>query len=220
MNNLIAYKEGASYLQIREDWEDKVTEGKGESYGMEFFVQKKYGKWNGWLGYTLSWTNRQFDEVNFGKKFPYKYDRRHDINLAIAYQPRDHVSYSMSWVFGTGNAVSLPISEYLVIDPNSRWWSTRNYTTYVEYYGGRNQYRMNAYHRLDLSASWTKKKRWGERTWSLGAYNAYNHKNPFFLMFDERAYTNPSTGATEYKTQLVQYSLFPIIPSFTYSFKF
>ncbi len=162
MNNLIAYKEGASYLQIREDWEDKVTEGKGESYGMEFFVQKKYGKWNGWLGYTLSWTNRQFDEVNFGKKFPYKYDRRHDINLAIAYQPRDHVSYSMSWVFGTGNAVSLPISEYLVIDPNSRSWYIN--PTSVENYGDRNQYRMNAYHRLDISASWIKKKRWGERT--------------------------------------------------------
>ena len=175
-------------------------------------------EWMAWL--YISWTNRQFDEVNFGKKFPYKYDRRHDINVAITYQPGDNVSYSMSWVFGTGNAVSLPISKYLVIDPNSRWWSTRNYTTYVEYYGGRNQYRMNAYHRLDLSASWTKKKSWGERTWSLGAYNAYNHKNPFFLLFDEKAYTNPSTGATEYKTQLVQYSLFPIIPSFTYSFKF
>lgn len=218
MNNLIAYKEGASYLQIREDWEDKVIEGEGESYGMEFFVQKKYGKWNGWLGYTLSWTNRQFDELNFGKKFPYKYDRRHDINVAIAYQPKDNISYSMSWVFGTGNAVSLPISEYLVIDPNSR----PEYidTTPVEHYGGRNQYRMNAYHRLDISASWTKKKRWGERIWSIGAYNAYNQKNPFFLRFSESEYQNPSTGELEYQKKLIQYSLFPLIPSVTYSFKF
>ena len=213
MNNIVEYEEGASFLDEDEEWEDKVVDGKGESYGAELFVQKKYGKWNGWLGYTLSWSNRQIDEVNFGKKFPYKYDRRHDVNVALVYNPQKNISYSMNWVFGTGNATSLPVSRYLVHSSSGSTYS-------IDHYGGRNQYRMSAYHRLDLSASWTKKKRWGERTWSIGAYNAYNHKNPFYLDFREKYYRNPTTGNWKWKTELVQYTLFPIIPSVTYSFKF
>lgn len=211
MDNLIEYEEGATYLSIEDNWQDKVTVGKGESYGAELFLQKKYGKWNGWLGYTLSWNFRQFDDVNFGKRYPYKYDRRHDANLVLVNTPKKGVEYSIGWVYGTGNAVSLPVSTYPGAYSNNSFQHGN-----VSYYDGRNGFRMRAYHRLDISASWTKPKRWGERTWSIGLYNAYSRRNPFFVEFQTDF--NATEGKEEKK--LVQYSLFPMIPSITYSFKF
>lgn len=206
MSNLIEYREGATYLNIESDWQDKITSGTGESYGAEIFLQRKSGKWNGWLGYTLSWNYRQFDEVNFGKKYAYTYDRRHDVSIMASYTPRKGVSYSASWVYGTGNAISLPSSSYLSISNDIYWFEG------IDYFNGRNGYRMAAYHRLDISANWTKPKKWGERTWSLGFYNFYNRKNPFFI---DIGYDSSSK-----QNKFVQYSLFPIIPSITYSFKF
>lgn len=211
MNNLIEYEEGATYLSTEDNWQNKVAIGEGESYGAELFFQKKYGKWNGWLGYTLSWNFRQFDDVNFGKRYPYKYDRRHDANLVLVYTPKKGVEYSLGWVYGTGNAISLPTSTYPGAFPNSEYQNGS-----VNYYDGRNGFRMRAYHRLDISGSWTKPKRWGERTWSVGVYNAYSRRNPFFV--DIQTDFNFTNGTEEKK--LVQFSLFPIIPSITYSFKF
>ncbi len=211
MSNLIEYAEGATYLSIEDNWQDKVVSGKGESYGLELFFQKKKGRWNGWLGYTLAWNSREFKEVNFGEKFPYRYDRRHDINLVLIHSPRSGVEYSLGWVYGTGNAVSIPVSQY----PGERDYPrSQNYIP-ISFYDGRNGFRMPSYHRLDLNASWTKPKRWGERTWSIGAYNSYNRKNPFFIDITTR---ENRQGESEKK--FVQYSLFPIIPSVTYSFKF
>lgn len=200
MDNLITYKEGASYLSFQGDWQDQVVLGQGTSYGAELFVQKKVGKWSGWLGYTLSWNTRQFDEVNFGEPFPYKYDRRHDVNLVVSYSPHKGLEFSANWVYGTGNAVTLPTSRY----PAAGNGGT------IKNYEGRNGFRMPAYHRLDLNVSWTKDKSWGQRTWTVGVYNGYNHKNPFFIDIESRG-----DGR-----QFVQYSLFPIIPSVTYSFQF
>lgn len=215
MENLIEYEEGATYLSIEDNWQDKVIAGKGESYGTELFFQKKYGKWNGWLGYTLSWNYRQFDNVNFGKRYPYKYDRRHDTSLILVYTPRKGVEYSLGWVYGTGNSVSLPTNTYPGANPNNEYQNGS-----VNYYDGRNGFRMEAYHRLDISGSWTKPKRWGERTWSIGVYNAYSRRNPFFIDIQTDYSYNPSTGEGTEEKRLVQYSLFPLIPSITYSFKF
>ena len=216
MNQLIEYKEGATYLSIEDNWQKKVISGKGESYGAELFLQKKYGKWNGWLGYTLAWNFRKFEEVNFGKRYPYRYDRRHDVNVVLVYTPKKGVEYSMGWVYGTGNAVSLPVSKY----PGIEEYENVFYYNNVNYYGGRNQFRMAAYHRLDISASWTKPKRWGERTWSIGAYNAYNRKNPFYIDKKSNTKYDPALGEYVSESKFVQYSLFPLIPSITYSFKF
>ncbi len=211
MDNLIEYEEGATYLSLEENWQDKVVFGKGESYGVELFLQKKKGEWNGWLGYTLSWNFREFDDVNFGEKFPYRYDRRHDVSLVLIHSPKTGVEYSMGWVYGTGNSVSVPVSQYPGERDNP--WGLE-FTT-LDYYDGRNGFRMPAYHRLDLNASWTKPKKWGERTWSVGAYNAYNRKNPFYLDIVEQY--SEERGPEK---KFIQYSLFPIIPSITYSFKF
>lgn len=207
MDNLISYEEGASFIDVNEDWQDKVTVGEGRSYGAELLVQKKQGRTTGWLGYTLSWTDRQFPELNFGKRFPYKYDRRHDLGLAVVHNWKERIDLSFSWVFGTGNAISLPTAKYSGM-PRDNFYSNNIY-----YYGERNSYRMSAYHRLDASITFHKKTRWGERAWVFGVYNAYNRRNPFYLYIDE-------SGEYGQEGEFKQVSLFPVIPSFSYRFNF
>ncbi|WP_439879848.1 TonB-dependent receptor [Pontibacter sp. MBLB2868] len=223
-DNIIGYKEGASFLVIDDpesaekvSWEDNITAGKGWSYGVEFLLQKKVGRFSGWVGYTLSWTQMQFDSLNFGKKFYARYDRRHDISLVGIYELSDKITLSGTWVYGTGNAVTLPVGSYTVKphQPStynyvSNYWMNNNATDY----GDRNSFRMAAYHRMDIGVQFHKMKKWGERTWEVSFYNAYNRKNPFFY-FISNEYEN---GESESK--LKQMTLFPIIPSVSYSFKF
>ncbi|MEO1263088.1 MAG: TonB-dependent receptor plug domain-containing protein [Bacteroidota bacterium] len=207
MNNVISYKEGVSFLGLENDWQDKVTQGKGESYGAEVFIQKKRGKTTGWLGYTLSWTNRQFDDINGGKKYPFKYDRRHDVELVVTHKVSEKIKLSGTWVYGTGNSITLPIYRYdIPVRYNDGF-----YTQEVESIGDKNSFRMNSYHRLDLSVEFYKKKKRFERTWVIGAYNAYNRPNPYFI-YDGR----DDDGNRAFR----QVSLFPIIPSVSYNFKF
>ena len=207
MNNLIEYKEGSSFFGLSTGWQDKVTSGTGTSYGTELLIQKKSGNLSGWIGYTLSWTNRQFEEINFGKSFPYKYDRRHDLSLVGIYQINQKWSISSSWVYGTGNAITLPKSTYPSNNKGS--FGTYWYKEVINY-GNRNDYRMAAYHRLDLGLTWTKEKELGVRSWSFGAYNIYNRKNPFYISsgFDNQG-----------NKRFYQYSMFPVLPYFKYSFK-
>jgi hypothetical protein len=207
MKGLIEYKDGANYLNIESDWQTKVEIGDGQSYGSEFFIQKKTGKISGWIGYTLSWTNRTFPNINEGKTFPYRYDRRHDIKIAAVYQWKKNREFSMTWVYGTGAAVTLPQSTYEQIEDSPNGFSSST----LQYYNGRNSYRMRPYHRLDLNYTTTKKTKWGERSWSIGAYNVYSRKNPFFMDL-----SHDKNGHKKF----VQYSLFPIIPSIAYRFKF
>jgi outer membrane receptor for ferrienterochelin and colicin len=209
MDNLIEYKDGASFTSVNKDWQDKIEVGSGTSYGAEVFFQKKLGRLTGWVGYTLSWSNRQFENVNFGKEYPYRYDRRHDISLTSVYKLSDHIELAAIWVYGTGNSVSLPTKTYL---KNASQYDYYSYYNNVEYYEGRNGYRMDAYHRLDFSIAWTKVKKNGIRKFTLGFYNMYNRKNPFFIQ-----------AGYDYKTQtnkFIQYSLMPIIPSISYRFDF
>lgn len=212
MKNLISYKEGSGVFELG-DWQERVTQGNGESYGMEFFVQKKKGRLNGWMGYTLSWSNRQFDELNFGREFPFKYDRRHDFSIVANYDIRDNISLSSAWVFGTGNAVTLGSNKYSNYYGNGVS-KTIGYDT--PHYNNRNNYRMANYHRLDLGINFRKKKSWGTRTWSIGAYNVYCRANPFFIYQDYSF--DPITGNTE--PSLRQTSLFPTIPYITYKIDF
>ena len=210
MRNLIEYKDGATYLNIEGDWQDKIaTSGKGKSYGMEALLQKKTGTITGWIGYSLSKTYRQFETLNFGNEFPYKYDRRHDINLAMTHKLDRGKDFSLVWVYGTGNAITLPSAVY---EASSNSFDTRyNNSSKVFYYGDRNSYRMKSYHCLDLSFSWLKTKNWGQRKWTVGLYNVYNRLNPFFIdlgMDDENNMT------------FIEYTLFPVMPSVSYSFKF
>ena len=212
MQNLVSYREGASFLFSVDDesWEDKVTQGKGTSYGMEFFAQKKVGKTNGWIGYTLSWSYRQFDEINGGKRYFFTYDRRHDISVVMNHELTDRINFSAAWVYGTGRAVTLPEFSYIAGLPEElSWWNYRQLT--VERATDRNSYRYSPYHRLDLSLSFRKEHKNYERWWTISAYNAYNNLNPFFMETTQDRGGNP---------QLREYGLFPIIPSIAYRIKF
>jgi len=206
MKGLIEYKDGASYADIENDWQKKIAKGTGETYGSEFFFHKKTGKFNGWAGYTLSWNYRTFPEINDGKRYFYKYDRRHDIEFVLAYQINDMKELSLTWVYGTGNAISLANASYWAMGTNGMQSPEP-----IDYYEGRNNYRMRAYHRLDLSYTRKKKTKYGERSWSYSVYNAYSRRNPFFMDigYDKNGHK-----------KFIQYSLFPIIPSLAFHFKF
>ncbi len=210
MDNLIEYREGAAFLDLEEDWQDKVTSGSGESYGLEVFLQKKHGRTTGWLGYSLAETNRKFPDVNFGEEFPYRYDRRHDVKIAVSHQLQDHLEISSTWVYGTGNAITLARATFTDTEPTINNINIFSGTT--EYYDGRNSFRAPAYHRLDIALRYHRVVD-GERsgTLSLSIYNAYNRYNPYFLYFGENDDNEPA---------LRQVSLFPIIPSLSYSFHF
>ncbi len=210
MTGLIDYKEGTSFLGTGQDWQEKVVFGKGNSYGGEILLERKFGKTSGWIGYTLSWTNRQFDDLNFGEPFPYIFDRRHDVGLAVTHKFNERVDVGLVWVYGTGNALTLGQERYLGINStgtNSIFGGLQE----LEFIGQRNNYRMPSYHRLDLGVNLHKQKKKFKRTWSFGVYNAYSRQNPFFLYF---GFDNAN------QRKLYQISLFPLIPSVSYGFKF
>lgn len=221
MSNIISYKEGASFLGFNgqgnenRTWEDNVTSGRGWSYGAEFLLQKKIGKFSGWAGYTLSWTKWQFDELNFGKVFYPRYDRRHDISLVGIYDIKKNITLSATWVYGTGNALTLPIGSYNVTGDLGLNGFLLNSFSYVNDYGEKNSFRAEPYHRLDVSVQFNKKKKRGERTIEVGIFNAYNRKNPFY--YDLTTRSNNDNTVT---TVLRRVSLLPLIPSISYNFKF
>ena len=218
MHNVLSYKEGASFLfGLENDWQDKVTQGDGESYGLEVFIQKKKGRLSGWLGYTLSWNWREFEEINGGKRFPFRYDRRHDISLVLNYDVDERVSFSAAWVYGTGNAVSLPTYRYP--------YEVYSYPPYLDYSevetgGEKNAFRMTDYHRLDISMEIKKKRPRWERKWALGLYNAYYHRNPYYITLNKDYEYDPNTGNEVVKRTFREVSILPLIPSVSYQFKF
>lgn len=216
MDNLIEYKEGAGFTGTGTGWESKVEKGTGLAYGAEVLVEKTTGKTTGWVGYTLSWTTRQFENLNFGEVFPAKYDRRHDISVVITHMIDKEIDMGFTWVYGTGNAYTLGFMKYPgMLVPYSYY----NYPYEITEYESRNNYRAPAYHRMDLGINFHKEKRHGTRTWTVSVYNVYNRRNPFFIFWDyEYDYYDPMNPTS--KQVLKQLSLFPIIPSISYSFKF
>jgi len=225
MDNVTAFKEGAGQFDLK-PWEELVTQGEGKSYGGEFFVQKKTGRFTGWVGYTLSWTSRRFDEKNGGKWYPYKYDRRHDVSIVASYKISEKFEFSVTWVYGTGNAYTLANSRFYSYAPDYyKYINSQNFQNYLSYwqsesFRSRNEFRMPAYHRLDVGLDYKYKYKKTTNTWSIGAYNAYNRSNPFFLNVETQYDYNPATGEYEDRRALIQYSLFPIIPSIAYKIEF
>ena len=213
MKNVLEYREGTGFFDIEGTWEDKIVQGDGRSYGVELFAQKKTGTFTGWVGYTLSWTDRQFDELNGGRRFSYKYDRRHDLSIALMKRFGSSIEASVTWVFGSGNCVTVPIAIYETEHPMGKTYGRDMFSPQYDY-GERNGYRMKPYHRLDLSIAFIKEKKWGERRWIIGVYNAYSRKNPFYIDIEQKYLP----AGTQFK--YVQYSLFQIIPSISYNFKF
>lgn len=201
LRNLIDYKNGADLI-FNSTVEAELVFGKGYSYGAEWMLKKNYGKLNGWIAYTWSKTMHQFDAINNGKSFPARHDRTHDLSIVGTYQLSDKWTVSATWVYSTGEAVTFPAGRY-IIDGQT-----------VGLYTERNGYRMPDYHRLDLGLSWHRKKsRHFESSWNFSVYNAYAHDNAYYIYFRESE-TEPG------KQEAVQMSLFKIIPSVSYKFKF
>lgn len=218
MDNLIMYKEGASIAHSALDWEQVIeTGGRGKAYGAEWMIEKNTGKLNGWISYTLSKTDRQFDNINNGKAFPFVYDNRHIINISAVYYLCEQITLSASWNFKSGNAITLASGKYYY-DTDT----TMMYPDQIHYYSGVNNFRMRSYHRLDIGASFIKKKKWGTRTWTVSIYNLYNRQNPYYYYF--KGITESSWTSSGYiqssRLALFQKSLFPFIPSVSYSFVF
>lgn len=224
--NVITYKPGASFLMIDDPtsaseikWEDNITSGLGWSYGAEMLAHKKSGRLSGWIGYTLSWTKLQFDDVNDGNPYYARYDRRHDISVVGVYELSQKITFSATWVYGTGNAITLPLATYPAYEHEpiaSSWYWHRT----IQDYGEKNSFRMRPYHRLDLGAQFHRKYEKFESTLELSIYNAYNRANPFIYFIREEYKYNPRTGVETYQNRLKQLSLFRIIPSISLGIKF
>ncbi len=205
MQNQIEYEEGYTPNTL-EDTEIFFTFGKGWSYGSELFINKTRGRLTGWIGYTLSWTWRKFPYLNFGEKYPAKYDRRNDMSVVAIYELNKRWKLSATFVFGSGNAATLPQRFYLVNG------------ILTQEYSRINEYRLPSYHRLDFAAINSSKKndkrKW-KTEWVFSIYNVYSRKNPYFIYFDQTG--NPFDGTL--KVQGKQVSLFPILPSITWNIK-
>ena len=223
MNNLLEYKEGSTYMTGDTDWQNKVAMGKGWSYGVEFMAQRSVGKLNGWIAYTWNKSQRRFDRpgmiINGGRTFDAKYDRRHKLDITCNYKFSDKFDMSATWLFETGNCGTIYTqyyeSEPLADEKDEVYPSTRT----LGYYDNRNNFRLNPTHRLDLSFNWHRKfSERMSRTLNLSVYNAYNNRNPFLVyVYTESYYNNDET--IENRT-LRQLTLFPIIPTISYSISF
>jgi len=210
MENLVEYSEGKELLMSDLNWEEQVETGEGLAYGAELLLEKNHGKLTGSLAYTLSRNWRTFE--NLGGTFPYKYDKLHDLSLVMNYEFSDRISLGAVWVISSG--VRTTILDQRYVNPFSQIYGSSE--SYLENFEVRNSYKMETFHRLDLGINLSKDKEHFRRTWSFGAYNAYNHLNPFYLYSDEPY--SQVTG-TSYR-RVMSVTLFPLIPYFRYSITF
>ena len=201
VNNVLDYRDGISFASAIEI-ERLVLAGEGRSYGAELCARKNVGRLTGWLSYTLSWSQTRIDGISQGQWYNANNDRRHDINIVASYQLGNDWRLNATWVFNSGQAFTAPSAKYQLID------------NYIYYYAERNGYRAPNYHRLDISATWSKRIRGGRMTreWSFGIYNLYNRYNPYLIHFEDSQYG--------WGTLAKQYSLFGIVPSVSFNLKF
>jgi hypothetical protein len=213
MNNQLEFRPGAQLL-LNQNIEGEMIFGSGKAYGLEFFLQKKKGRLTGWIGYTLSRAERTFPQLNQGKPFPYRYDRTHDLSIVINYPLGKKWEASAVFVYGTGNALTLPTGRFTYYLGYNFADRTPIFTN-IDQYDKVNGYRMPAYHRFDVSFAYNPSphsRRRIKSSWNFGVYNVYNRANPYFIYF------NVDEGAQAIKGKMAY--LFPIVPSVSWNFKF
>jgi len=203
--NLIEFRNSLIQRNNNVTLDENCVIGTGKAYGVEFFVRKSTGNYTGWISYTLSKTTRRFDEIWDGLEFPSKYDRRHDLNVVMNFKASEKWIFSTTFIYATGNALTLPISRYIIQG------------TVVNDYGKPNSFRMPPYHRLDVSATWmlAKRKRINSSL-TFAIYNVYNRMNPYFIYFEVFG----NIQKYELSVQAKQVSLFSIMPTVTWNFNF
>lgn len=219
MRNVLEYKDGASFLGSSQNWETKVEMGKGRAMGIELMAQKTIGKTTGWLAYTLAKSDRQFSEdgINNGKRFPYRYDRRHHLSLTMNHKFSEKIDVGASWEFYTGGTTTLAEEKTVIIRPG--WGEypggTQEQANYIE---NRNNFRLPSSHRLNIGVNFNKKTKRGMSIWNVSVYNVYNAMNPTFI------YRSTKEGESGYlndeKTILKKVTILPFIPSLSYTYKF
>lgn len=215
MHNVLEYKDGVSFMASSQSWEDNVVMGDGRAYGVEVFIQKTIGKTTGWLGYTLAKSDRVFSNglINNGERFPYRYDRRHNISLVVNQQLGKKWDLSAVWTFATGGTTTIPERESIVMLPDGTF-------TQIDYAPHRNNYRLPPSHRLNIGVNYHKKKRRGESVWNFGVYNAYNRLNPNFVYYKADTKGDSESSLYTRKAKLKSVTILPIIPSFSYTYNF
>ena len=227
MNNLLEYKDGYSLIPSSVSWENKMASGEGRAYGVEFMVRKQTGKTTGWVGYALAWADRQFDEINKGRRYPSRYDNRHKLNIVVMHKLSKKVELSAAWTYSSGNYTTLSLENYYPSDhlhqPGERpFWGNG---TGEDYYDQRNNYQLPAYHRLDVGINIYRPKKKGRMgIWNISIYNVYSRMNPILVYkgdVKEEAgsddYGNPNVT---YRNAFKSIGIFPIIPSVSYTYKF
>jgi hypothetical protein len=207
MDNLLEYRPGSNFgTAVGDNADNNFVYGRGWSYGLELFIRRNYGDFTGFVGYTWAKTERQFDEINQGKVFPAKYDRRHDIAATFMYDLAKRWQVSAVFVYGTGSAFTPIVGRYFM----------QNGTIVTEY-GPFNSYRMKPYHRMDISLTYSMKSNFfKENTLNFSVYNLYNRQNPYLVYFDFEG--NITQG--EFNAYAKQLTIFPIIPSISWNFSF
>lgn len=226
MRNILEYKDGVSFFGSSSGWEEKVEMGKGRSMGLEFMIQKTTGKTTGWIAYTLAKSDRKFAKgsINNGERFPYKYDRRHNINLVVNHKFNDRIDIGASWMLATGGTATIAEEMTAIIRPNE---DPIQQAGHIEH---RNNYRLPISHRLNIGVNFNKKTKHGMRTWNISLYNAYNAMNPTLI------YNSGNNGYSTYvkdqndnkiyhqyvpaKRKITKLTILPCIPSVTYTYKF
>ncbi|RFS22770.1 TonB-dependent receptor [Chitinophaga silvatica] len=191
-------------------WDEHVTVGKGWSYGAEVMWQKKEGNTTGWIGYTLSWSNRRFPGLNDDKTYPFKYDQRHNIELVLVHQLGKNWEVSASWHYNSGTPYTMPVSSYGGIENPSPWEPST--PTTIDKYSEINNFRGRDSHRLDVGITYSKQKKRWLKSWNFSVYNVYNRRNPYFYVMD--------VDPVSMKRYLNQITILPILPSITYAVKF
>lgn len=214
MQNVIEYVENMdNFNSATSSWEEQVIHGRGWSYGAELFLQKKQGNFRGWLAYTLAWSQRSFPNVNNGRIFPYKYDRRHELEVVLTQRLGKRWELSGQWQYSTGMPLTLPAGSYeQITDPSPHLPPTTLDPSQVDLVQDRNTLRMQDVHRLDIGATHTKTR--GKLTFilNISLYNVYNQKNPFFYYYKRNENTQ--------KRELTMTSILPVLPSVSYAIRF
>lgn len=230
MDNLLDYKEGYNFLPSTTGWQNKLASGKGWSYGADFIVRKETGRITGYIGYGLMWANRKFDEINDGRTYPSKYDNRHKINIVANWKLSNNVELNAGWTYMTGNRVTISLENYQNLDiagfppglaPTDPYFS-EDYPG-VNYYDKKNNVRMPAYHRLDLGINIYRPKKNGHMgIWNVSIYNVYSRMNPIAITKESlyRDYYPVPASERKWNNKFKTLSLFPIIPSLSYTYKF
>lgn len=227
MENLLEYRDGHTFTPSYLNWEEKLTAGDGRAYGAEFMVRKETGRTTGWIGYGLSWADRKFDELNLGERYPARFDNRHKLNIVVMHKISPKVEISAAWSYTSGNHVTLSLENYEEQETGGRFDYTGGYGNdplynSIDYYEGRNNYQLPAYHRLDLGLKIYRPKKKGRMgIWTISIYNVYSRMNPFMIYkSDKEVKDSNSAYGYKYVPVFKTVGIMPIIPSISYTYKF